>query len=158
MRAIMIAIALLAIAPTSASEISPIQLQLAAWCGAKATVAAESGGMREAYVACTPDRQSVHVVGPAAAPVAMRAQVDMRPQNVMRSKEFIVRLVREMLDEKQAPGAMRFIDKAFSELYPGESKEARFGRHAVKIERASDVMITMVVAEGVKAHHKAFEW
>lgn len=140
-----------------AQEVSPLQLQLAAWCGAKFTVAG-AGAERVSYGDCAGNRQAVMLAGPAERPDALQAQVDLRPENVARSRKMLLTVARELVADKDAPAAERFVEEKLPQLKAGESAEKRFGDYAAKLTRNSDVMATLVVAKGSKPTHKAFEW
>ncbi|CUW41096.1 protein of unknown function [Magnetospirillum sp. XM-1] len=156
MRAIMIVIALLASIPAAASEISPIQLELAAWCGAKTTVL-QRMGERFAAVECVKGAQTAYVLGEAAAPFAAQVVVDLRQENIEVSYSFMVKVMRHILDDKEWPDAQRFIEKCLNTLYVPEKKELRLGTHSISLQRNSDVMMTMIVARRPKPWHDAFD-
>lgn len=98
------------------------------------------------------------LAGPAEKPDALQVQVDLRSENVARSRQLLVTMARELLEDKDAPEAERFVSAQLGRLVSGESAERRFGGYAVKLTRRSDVMATLVVAKGAKPTHKAFEW
>lgn len=144
-------------AGAAAQEISPLQVQLAAWCGAKWVVSG-TGQDRLSSGECSGNRQLVMLAGPAEKPVALQAQVDLRHENIARSRQLLVSLARELLDDRDAPEAERFVSIQLGRMVSGESAERRFGGYTLRLTRNSDVMATLVVAKGTKATHRAFEW
>ncbi|RAU21428.1 hypothetical protein CU669_13455 [Paramagnetospirillum kuznetsovii] len=137
-------------------DISPLQGDLSALCGAKAVVSGE-GATRSAYVECRSRMQGVHVIGPGAEPVAVEATVDLRPKNTGDSHVFMVKVMRNLLDDKDWPEGQCFIESCLKKLYVPEAKERRFGAYSMRLERTSDVMMTMIIAKGAKAYHPALD-
>ncbi|MCA1909241.1 MAG: hypothetical protein LDL39_12860 [Magnetospirillum sp.] len=139
------------------NDVSLTQAHFGAYCGASFEVN-NSDGLRKAFGTCKGHMQTIYLVGPPDDYEAVLARVDLRPANIVAGRKFIIEVMRNSLDKSQWPEAQRFLDSKFNVLLVPETAERRFGKHAVKIERTSDETMTVVIAKGTKAHHRAFDW